>query len=125
MKDLPDDQPSVSGGVTGKEQEIVGGESYLEEAEKLPELAAEVERAGVKPVREEIELPSGLPPGITPAGPATPVTTQPTGLVKLPLTEEQIQKALHRKIVDSILWLAYWCLRQIKIAHQRIRYGRR
>jgi len=40
--------------------------------------------------------------------------------VKIPLTDDQIKKALHQKIYDSILWLAYWCIRQVKIAHARI-----
>lgn len=121
MDNLPGDQPSAKITSGHPEKETIP----LEELERLPELSPGVKEAGVAPIQGEIELPEGVPEGVTLSGPATPVATQPTGLVKLPLTDEQIQKARHQKIVDSILWLAYWCLRQIKIAHQKVKvYGK-
>ena len=38
-------------------------------------------------------------------------------VIKLPLTETEMKRGLHYKIVDSLRWLAEWCLRLVKIAH--------
>lgn len=112
---------SIKTGEVAKEKELPESWVGLEEVEKVPELAPEVKEVGVAPVREEIELPPQVPPGVIVSGPAVPVTTQPTGLVKLPLTGEEIEKALHQKIGEAILWLASWCLRQLKIARQKVK----
>jgi len=42
--------------------------------------------------------------------------------VKLPLTEEEIQRGLHHKVWESIRWLAEWCARQAKMLHGRMVY---
>lgn len=42
--------------------------------------------------------------------------------ITLPLTEEEMHRGLHYKIVDSIRWLAEWCLRLVKIAHGKFIY---
>lgn len=131
MNNLPTDNgrqtkdPLKTWGFKEKEKEQEAKESFLEEREKLPELAPELKEIGVESLPEEGELPEEMQDlGVPPTGMATPVFTQPIGKGKLPLTEDQIQKALHQKIIDSVLWLAYWCLRQIKIAHLKVkRYG--
>lgn len=38
--------------------------------------------------------------------------------ITLPLSEEQVEKGLHHKIMDSVKWLAEWCVLIIKKAHQ-------
>ncbi|MDO8488272.1 MAG: hypothetical protein Q7S31_03075 [bacterium] len=35
--------------------------------------------------------------------------------IKVPLTNDQIQQGLHRKVWESIRWLAVWCHRQLKM----------
>jgi len=42
--------------------------------------------------------------------------------VKLPLTEDQIQKGLHQQVWDSIRWLAEWCVRQMKMLKEKVMY---
>jgi len=42
--------------------------------------------------------------------------------IKLPLTEQQMQKALHLKIVYSLRWLAEWTKRLLKIIGGRFIY---
>lgn len=42
--------------------------------------------------------------------------------VVLPLTKPKIKKALQKKIVESIRWLAEWCLRLIKMFPKRVSY---
>lgn len=124
MSDLPNDQQTTNSfqptqASLTKEREVLSSLEKSGEAREV-EIPPEVKEVGVQSIRDEIEIPQGVPSGVTHMGPATPVATQPTGTVKLPLTDEEIEKALHYKIADSILWLANWCLRQIKIAHRKV-----
>jgi hypothetical protein len=41
----------------------------------------------------------------------------------LPLSKPKIKKAIHKKVVDSVRWLAEWCLRLIKMFPSRIIYS--
>jgi hypothetical protein len=112
-----------AGGVTGKEKELISKlEESLEEVGIPPEVGQELKEVGVEQISETVELPQPISEatGMTYAGPTTPVSGQPTTKIKLPLTDDQIKKALHQRITDSILWLALWCLRRIQIAHARI-----
>lgn len=116
-------QPISVGGVGGKEKEVVKtAEGTIEEVGILPEIEPELKEAGIEQISETVELPQpvSVSTGMTHAGPTTPVSSQQPLVVKIPLTDDQIQKALHQKVYDSILWLAYWCVRQVKIAHARI-----
>lgn len=117
-------QPVVSSGVGGKEKELVkaSGKPPVEEVGVLPELAPELKEVGVEQVSETVNLPQPVShaTGLTHAGPTTPVTAQLPLKIKVPLTDDQIRKGLHQKVADSILWLAYWCLRQIKVAQARV-----
>lgn len=42
--------------------------------------------------------------------------------IVLPLDEAEIEKGLHHKAVDSIRWLAEWCIRVMKMAAGRVFY---
>ena len=134
MSSLPNfqsDQQGASGkrslksffGGRDKEKELDWkSEAYLEETEKAPELAPELEQVGVNHIKDEIELsPQDKGVGIEAAAQSTPLTAQPAGVANLSLTDDQIEKALHQKLADSILWLATWCLRQIQLIHRKIR----
>lgn len=104
-----------------KERESVS-ETHLEEVEKAPEFEPEVEKAGVEHIQEEIRLSSqDKETGMMESAEATPVATQSNGGANLPLTDDQIVKALHQKITDSIYCLALWCLRQIQLIHQKLK----
>lgn len=127
MNNLPDDQPLatshqplVKTGGGHPEREPVS-ETPLEEVEEAPQLPREVQKAGVAPIQGQIKLSvQDKKAGMTEAGEATPVSLQPTQAISLPLTDDQIQEALHQKIANSILWLATWCLRQLRMAHHKI-----
>lgn len=109
--------------VGGKEKETIDfGDTSVEEIGVLPEVPGELKEAGVEQISETVTLPQPVSDltGMVHAGPTTPISTQQPLTIKVPLTDDQIQKALHQKIYDSILWLAYWCVRQVKIAHARI-----
>jgi hypothetical protein len=77
------------------------------EPRELPEeVAGWLERVE----RDEIAEPKPVVhEGKTVVAPATPADIE----VTLPLTEEETKKGLHHKIVDSVRWLAQWCLRLI------------
>ncbi len=45
--------------------------------------------------------------------------------VILPLTKDEVEKGLHYKVVDSIRWLAEWCIRMIKIFGKKVVYRRK
>ena len=42
--------------------------------------------------------------------------------IKLPLTEQQMEKALHLKIIHSFRWLAEWMKRALKIVGGKFTY---
>jgi len=44
--------------------------------------------------------------------------------VVLPLTKDEVEKGLHHKVIDSIRWLAEWCIRMIKMFGNKVTYRR-
>lgn len=77
----------------------------VEQVSELPTLTAEQEEIGIRLAKE-----------------AVPVPQAPTGIVQLPMTEQEAKKVvrLHKKITESILWLARLVLRQVQIMHQKV-----
>lgn len=102
-----------------KEQESItptqGG--YLERVERQPEIPPEVAKIGVQPVSGPTLTAEDKKVGITEAKEEVPVSTEPEGLVQLPLTEREARNVLkiHKNIAEAIVWLANFILRQFKI----------
>ena len=103
-------------------------ESLISEREKIPiierkegEVAPEVKDYVTKiETAAEISLPQ---PVIDDTGQIIVDDAQPKKVkITLPLTEEEIRRGLHYKIVDSFRWLAEWCLRLVKIVHGKFVY---
>ena len=44
--------------------------------------------------------------------------------VVLPMTKDEVEKGLKHKIIDSVRWLAEWCIRMIKMFGNRVAYRR-
>lgn len=110
--------PGSSSVSLGKEKELISEEKILEEvrASIETEIAKEVKEAGVEEIKETIELPQKLKKetGAMEVGEGVVIPKKPT--LKLPLDDQGIKKAIKTaRIIDSVLWLAHWCLRQIKI----------
>jgi len=42
--------------------------------------------------------------------------------VVLPLTKDEVEKGLHHKVVDSVRWMAEWCIRMIKMFGKKVAY---
>lgn len=47
----------------------------------------------------------------------------PKPKIVLPLNQPKIHQALRQKLVESVRWLAEWCLRLIKMFPKRVKYG--
>jgi len=45
--------------------------------------------------------------------------------VVLPLSKDEVEKGLHHKLVDSVRWLAEWCIRMIKIFGNKVAYRKK
>ncbi len=45
--------------------------------------------------------------------------------VILPLTKEEVDQGMHGKAIDSIRWLAEWCIKMIKMFHGKVAYRRK
>lgn len=113
-----DDTGQHAVGRPQKEQEPIASTSFIEQVERQPEIPPEVVTVGVTPVLQQTPLTKeDREAGISEAGENVPVTTEPEGLVNLPLTEQEARSALriHKKIGDAIIWLANFVLRQFKI----------
>ncbi len=103
----------VSGGNKEKEAfvtaEPVAEVIELKEPDSVPEEVAgwveKLERG------EDINLQQP----VTDHGQVVVSSSQPSGVkIVLPLTQDAVQQGLHAKIVDSMRWLAEWCIRIIK-----------
>ncbi len=90
----------------------------FQEVPTYPEITSEMKEHGVEQMREEIELPEEVKKaGVESVDNLTVYEPPKENLIpQIPLTTAQMQKGLHAKVADSILWLVYWCVRQIKRA---------
>lgn len=109
-----------------KEQELVQTpvpEALVEPSETEPALHPEVEGAGVEKVSHVPDLTlEDKKAGLQLAKESTQVSTQPSGVVQLPMTEEETLKQLrfHRKVADSVSWWLISILRQFKMMHRKL-----
>ena len=99
-----------------KEEEFVSSKGDAEnvpvveirESEELPtEVEGWLERVEKDDVAEPPTIVHQGKPIVSPASPQQ-------GSVTLPLDDEGIKKGLHHKFVDSVRWLAEWCVRLVK-----------
>lgn len=44
--------------------------------------------------------------------------------VILPMTKDEVDKGLQHKVIDSVRWLAEWCIRMIKMFGNKVAYRR-
>lgn len=104
-------------------QDVPHAPSPLEASQKEVQLAPEVAEIGVEAVSEMPTLvQEHAEAGIELAKGAVIPQTQPSGVVQLPMTEEEALKIvkLHKKVADSIFWLATLVLMHIKKIHSKI-----
>lgn len=115
-------QPPISTTGSGKEGEpgVVVPQEQAQHAGVEVELPKEVMEAGVEQIGGTIELPPDIKKlGVTVSdtNAAPPAAVSPLPKVILPISDDQIVSGLHQKITNSILWMAVWCVKQLKKAH--------
>lgn len=122
MNNLPDDQqaPTPTATPSGN-KEVVGAvevqDGLRDATGQEADLPKEVISAGVQVKPTSIPIPAPVAQmGVKPAGNNVP--TQTTTKVSLPLTQDQIAKGLRESIVNSIRWLAEWCVKRMKQLHR-------
>jgi len=131
MQDLPQSKPSDDqqlpasissiGGKEGEGISIATAEMPLKAVGQEIQLPKEALSAGVVVTPQTVLLPPQIvQAGVKAVGPSVPVSVQPANGLQLPLTDEQIAKALHENIKTSIRWLAEWCVRKIKMVHAKV-----
>ncbi len=130
MNDLPqitntNDQPTIQPptfSFNGKEGEIIPAmESPLKGVGQEIQLPKEIESVGVKVTPQTVPLPPQLQQaGVQAVGANVPVPVHHAPAIQLPLTDEQIAKALKESIKHSIRWLAEWCVRKVKVVHAKV-----
>jgi hypothetical protein len=85
----------------------------------IPEIPAEIE--GVESIAAgEVSLPQ---PVTDDQGQVVLDNAAPQQVtVTLPLTDEELEQALHLKVIHSIRWLAEWTKRLLRLSSQRFTY---
>lgn len=105
-----------------KEQEGLVSD-YLKASEiAKPEISKEVSEAGVEAVSEVPQITiEHKKAGLEPAKESVPVQVGPQGLVNLPMGQTQAQSILklHKKVTESVTWLAMLILRQFQIMQSK------
>lgn len=111
--------PPTTQPVSSPQKEVgpAGAEAYLEPVSEKPEVSKELKEAGLEPVTSEIEVPyEAKKAGLEMAKEAVPVSvpTAPSSTVPFTMAQSLNILKIHKKISDAIVWLAMWCIRQLK-----------
>ena len=89
------------------------------------DLEPEVEGWLEKLEKEDTKLQQPVVDPSTGSGQALLDNSQPSNFkVVLPLTKEEVELGLHQKVINSIRWLAEWCMRMIKMFGNKVAYKR-
>ena len=106
-------------GVAGPQKELGPAIlAYVERTDEKPEIPAQLKELGVESVSDEVEIPyEAKKAGLAPSKQAVPAQTMPDGTVFIPLTSSESFSILkmHKDITEAIVWLATWCIRQLKM----------
>ncbi|MBI2074761.1 MAG: hypothetical protein HYT83_02895 [Candidatus Levybacteria bacterium] len=95
----------------------------MKPSEPEPSIPKEVVEAGVEKVLENAVLPPDVEKlDVRLAKESTPVVTKPTGIVSLPMTEEEVKKeiAVNKNLVNSLAWWLALVYKQFKKMHKKI-----
>lgn len=98
-------------------------EELIKPSETEPVVYPELSEIGVEKVSEAPKLSvEDQTAGLSLASESTPVVTKPTGAVQLPMTEREAKQVLkmHKKIADSIVWMATLIIKHFKRIHETL-----
>lgn len=96
---------------------------WVKPSEKEPEIHPEIAEAGIKETSELPELKEDhKKAGIELAKESTPVSTEPLGIVELPMTQAQASNIVkkNKDSANALVWLAILVLKQIKKMHGKL-----
>jgi hypothetical protein len=98
-------QPAQPVSNTRKEgQPSINHESFVMPSEQEPKLHTEVSEAGVEVVTQTPELPKEVEKlGLQASSESAKPNTEPTGVIKLPLTEDQAEDVINTQRHDSAI----------------------
>ena len=118
--------PATSG--IQKEHDLGGGaqkdEALIAPSEPHPEIPLDLKEIGVEAVHELPQLTlEDKKSGILPSPQSLPVLTQLTPEDNLPLSKEKAHQILkfHKKVSDSVTWLAILVLKHVKKMHEKLK----
>lgn len=98
-----------------KEVEVAPVREYIAPSETSPIIEKEVADAGVKETGQAPRLTEEhFKTGLKHAAESTPIQTEPSGIVKLPMTQSQAQEQTKGNTDDAATWLATFILRLLK-----------
>lgn len=137
MTDLPSDNdqnkqnpqtpvtPAVPG--IGKEREGKQEVTPVTEFTRQVDLEPEVEGWLEKVEKEDSQLQQPVAdPDVTSGQVLLDNAQQQSGFKAiLPLTKDEVDKGLQHKVLDSVRWLAEWCIRMIKMFGNKVAYRRK
>lgn len=119
---VPAPPPSITmGGKEGEVASVAPPELPLKAVAQEVVLPKEVASHGVSATPHTITLPLPLiQAGVQAVGAHASVHPIASTGIHLPLTDDEIAKALHASVTTSVRWLAEWCVRQIKMVHSTV-----
>ena len=129
MVDLPNDDQNKQTPITpgiGKErvgtQEVTPMTEYTRNVDLEPEVEGWLEKVE----KEDSQLQQPVTDDQTGQVVLDDTQAQPTNFkVILPMSKDEVEKGLHHKIIDSVRWLAEWCIRMIKMFGNKVAYRRK
>ncbi|MBU2632806.1 hypothetical protein KKG52_03755 [Patescibacteria group bacterium] len=111
-------QPNgAAAGSLAKEAEPISTGPLLTSSEQDPNIEQEVKEAGVEKVSEKLQLTKEHEQiGVKHASSTTPVNLEPQKTIGLPMPVTKAREVIktHKKVADSILWMAKTVIRQFK-----------
>lgn len=124
---IDDDQNVVSGLTVAKERVESGSQEItpMTEFTRKVDLEPEVESWLEKLEKEDSQLQQPIvDPGASNGDDKVVLNNiEPSEFkVILPLTKDEVEIGLHHKVMDSIRWLAEWCIKTIKMFHGKVAY---
>lgn len=130
MTDLPSDndqnkQTPIIPGV-GKEREGKQEVTPVTEFTRQVDLEPEVEGWLEKVEKEDSQLQQPVADPASAGQVLLDNAQQQSGFKAiLPLTKDEVDKGLQHKVLDSVRWLAEWCIRMIKMFGNKVAYRRK
>jgi hypothetical protein len=114
--DLPQPVPTPVS-MPNKEVELAPTSDYVTPSSEIESIIKdkEVADAGVKEVGQAPKLTEEhFKTGMKHAAESIPVSTEPTGVIKLPMTQSQAQQQAKGSTTDAATWLANFILKFLK-----------